>query len=51
MNSHTFTADGRAIATPSVSVWKDDNTEIRVGKFYRTGNDDTYVGVKVTVKF
>jgi len=44
------TLDGRGglVITPNISIYKNDNYEFKVGKFYRSGNGDVYTGFKYT---
>jgi len=47
----TMNGRGNLIITPNISVYKNDNYEFKIGKFYRSGNDDVYVGFKYTRRF
>lgn len=44
----TITVKGEYIATPNVVIYKTPDTEIKVGRFYRPGNEDTFTGIEIT---
>lgn len=37
---------GRTIPTPNIKVYSNRDYEFRIGKFYRTGNGDIYIGFR-----
>lgn len=43
--------DGSLRYTPNIYVWRNDRDSLRVGKFYRVNNDDTFVGFKWERRF
>ena len=43
--------DGSLAYTPNAVIYEYKDTTVRVGKFWRPGNDDTYIGIKFERRF
>lgn len=51
VSQYTFKHDGGIVSTTNFTIKQTDKYSLKIGRFYRPNNDDTYIGFKLIKKF